>query len=193
MKIDNDLKYVDDLKQLIIVNNIDYNKAIVTMYEKYNTKFIEILKTNAFVGKMGVTSNKKEGDGKTPLGKYKLGIAFGIHNLKDIELSKDIDYVEINKNLYWVDDINSKFYNKLVDITKTNKDWNSAEHLIDYKSQYEYAIEIKTNELNVPGNGSAIFLHCSVGKPTSGCVAINRLEMKQILQRLKKQAMIWIK
>lgn len=47
--------------------------------------------------------------------------------------------------MHWVDDINSKFYNQLIDITKVKKDWNSSEHLIEYPKQYEYAIEIKTN------------------------------------------------
>ena len=47
--------------------------------------------------------------------------------------------------MYWIDDSKSKYYNKLVDITKTKKDWNSAEHLIDYPIEYEYLVEIKTN------------------------------------------------
>ncbi len=180
----------DNLRQLIIVNTISKSKAILEMYNK---TCIKILETEAFIGKNGITNNKSEGDGKTPTGQYELGIAFGINDAKEIKISKNLEYIKINENLYWIDDVNSQFYNQMVDITKVNKDWNSAEHLIKYLKQYEYAIEIKTNPNNIPGKGSAIFLHCSVGKPTAGCVAIEREKMLEILQKLKNNTWIWIK
>lgn len=158
----------------IIVSNIIKEQATLELYEK-NKKIFE---TKAYIGKNGITNKKQEGDGKTPLGIYKLGIAFGMHELKNK------NYIQINKNLYWIDDTKSKYYNQLIDITKTEKDWETAEHLIDYKEQYEYAIEIKTNNQNIPGQGSAIFLHCSVGSPTSGCVAIDREKMRYIIENI---------
>lgn len=134
--------------QIIIVNNIkETSKAKLTFYNKSK----KVFETDAFIGKNGITKNKVEGDGKTPEGIYKLGLIFGTHNKNEIELKQNLKYIKINENLYWVDDIKSKYYNQLVDITKVNKDWNSAEHLIDYPKQYEYAIEIKTNSKNIPG------------------------------------------
>ncbi|MDE5831152.1 MAG: hypothetical protein K2H53_06060 [Clostridia bacterium] len=56
--------------------------------------------------------------------------------------------------MYWVDDPKSKYYNQLVNIKNIEKDWDSAEHLIDYPVQYEYLIEIKTNPNCIPGKGS---------------------------------------
>ena len=70
------------------------------------------------------------------------------------------------------------------------KDWKSAEHLIEYPKQYEYAIELKTNPNNIKGKGSAIFLHCSVNKPTAGCIAIEKEKMQEIFQLIKKDATI---
>lgn len=135
-------------KQMLVVNQFQRNsKAILTFYDKSN----KIFYTEAFIGKNGITANKVEGDGKTPEGIFKIGLIFGTHSKEDIELNKNIKYIKINKNLYWVDDIYSKYYNKLVDITKVNKDWTTAEHLIEYPRQYEYAIEIKTNSKNIPG------------------------------------------
>lgn len=134
-------------KQIIIVNDIrETNKATLTFYD--NSK--KIFETDAFIGKNGITANKVEADGKTPEGIYQLGLVFGTHDKKDIKLNQNIKYIKINKNLYWVDDIYSKYYNQLVDITKVSKDWKSAEHLIEYPQQYEYAIEIKTNSKNTP-------------------------------------------
>lgn len=156
--------------------------------EKTNFKCLlenkEIFETEAFIGRNGFTEDKKEGDGKTPIGVYKTGILFGTH-----EILKE-NYVKINENLYWIDDINSKYYNQLVDITKTQVDWKSAEHLIKYPKQYEYAIELKTNPNNIPGKGSAIFLHCSVNRPTAGCIAIEKEKMKKIFEVLEKDATI---
>lgn len=144
----------------------------------------EIFETEAFIGKNDFTKQKNEGDGKTPIGIYETGILFGTHKiLKE-------NYVEIHENLYWVDDIHSKYYNQLVDITKVQKDWKSAEHLIEYPKQYEYAIELKTNPNNIKGKGSAIFLHCSVNKPTAGCIAIEKEKMQEIFRLIKKNATI---
>ncbi len=158
------------------------------MIEKIKFKCLlgykEIFETEAFIGRNGFTKQKNEGDGKTPIGTYEIGILFGTH-----KIIKE-NYVEIHENLYWVDDINSRYYNQLVDMTKIQKDWKSAEHLIEYPKQYEYAIELKTNPNNVKGKGSAIFLHCSVNKPTAGCIAIEKEKMQEIFRLIKKEATI---
>lgn len=169
--------------QVIKVTNINGSEAILDFFENN----IKVFSTKAFIGKNGITNDKREGDGKTPVGKYNLGVSFGTHN--EVKFS---NYIKINENLHWVDDVNSKFYNQLVDITKVRKDWNSSEHLIEYPKQYEYAIEIKTNLRNIPNKGSAIFLHCSVEKPTAGCVAIDSQYMKLLLEKLQNNAVICI-
>ena len=112
---------------------------------------IKICDTYAFIGKNGLTRNKREGDQKTPIGKFLLGIMFGMHNIKDAHIPLNAKYLQINSNLYWVDDVNSIYYNQLVNILDVKKDWESAEHLIEYPKQYEYAIEIKSNPQNIPG------------------------------------------
>lgn len=94
--------------------------------------------------------------------------------------------------MYWVDDYKSKYYNQLVDIQKVEKDWSSAEHLIDYIEQYEYLIEIKTNPNNIPQEGSAIFLHCTTNNPTAGCISINSQIMKKIIDNISKDTKIII-
>lgn len=162
----------------IKVNYIRDSKAILILYKGKQ----EVFKTEAFVGKNGVTSNHIEGDEKTPLGIYELGIIFGTHPIEQIQIA---NYIQISDKLYWVDDIDSKYYNKLVNIKDVKKDWISAEHLIDYPKQYEYAIEIKANPQNIRGNGSAIFLHCSVNIPTQGCIAIEKEDMKKIINFIK--------
>ena len=166
-----------DNKITVLVNQ---NKAILK-FPKCN------LETPAFIGKNGITANKKEGDDCTPIGEFNLGLMLGTHE-KNCNLN--YNYEKINSNMYWVDDSNSKYYNKLVDITKVKKDWNSAEHLIDYPIQYEYLLEIKSNPANIPNKGSAIFLHCSNNTATHGCVAINREDMEKLINNVDKNTKI---
>ena len=148
------------------------------------------IETRAYIGKNGVTSRKQEGDGKTPLGEFELGVILGTHqNTKNVN---GLRYMQITKDMYWVDAPKSKYYNQLVNITEVKKDWNSAEHLIDYPIQYEYLIEIKTNSNNIPGKGSAIFLHCTNNEPTAGCVAVDKLIMKRIIENIDGQTKIEI-
>lgn len=177
---------MNDCNELIKVTYLRECKARFEMYKREANNWKEIIETQALVGRNGITDNKREGDGKTPKGMYKLGIAFGIHEVVNTHLN----YIRINEKLYCIDDVNSKFYNQMVDITKVKPDWNSAEHLIDYPIQYEYAIEIKTNPKNIPGKGSAIFLHCTNGNPTAGCIAIYKENMVKVLKNLSENALI---
>ena len=80
------------------------------------------LKVPAYIGKNGFTKDKVEGDMKTPIGEFDLGIVFGKHDL-DIKLP----YVKINENHYWVDDVNSEDYDRLIE--SKEKPNFSAEHL----------------------------------------------------------------
>ena len=154
------------LKQIILVNQLkDRNRAKLQFFEIEGDSFIKELETIAFIGKNGMTSEKMEGDKKTPVGIFEFGTAFGTH--KKI-LNNKISYISINENLYWVDDEESAYYNNLVNITKTNP-------------------------CNEKGKGSAIFLHCSNNRETSGCIAIDRCSMRKILEKVEPGAIIVIR
>lgn len=178
-------------QSVIIVDSKEKTLELKALSEIGNHK--TILKVDAFLGRNGITDDKKEGDGKTPFGTFELGLIFGTHNRENLQLDKEFEYIKINENLYWVDDVNSKYYNQLVDATKASQDFKSAEHLNEYKIQYEYAIEIKANPNNIPGKGSAIFLHCSNNNSTAGCVAIKREDMIKLLKNIKKDTIIVVK
>lgn len=172
-------------ENMIYVNVIENNKAIL----KFQKCHIE---TNAFIGKNGATIHKKEGDKKTPIGEFELGMILGTHFENFFSNQLKVCYIQITDNLYWIDDPISKYYNMLVDISKVTKDWKSAEHLIEYPISYEYLIEIKTNPNNIPGKGSAIFLHCIDKGTTAGCVAVDSKMMKKIIENIDEQTKIKI-
>lgn len=173
--------YIDN-KILICVK--ENNKAILK-FQKCN------IETNAYIGRNGVTNQKQEGDGKTPIGEFELGILLGTH--PSVTNKNGLKYKQITEYMYWVDDPKSRYYNQLVKMSEVKKDWNSAEHLIDYPIQYEYLVEIKTNPNNIPGKGSAIFLHCSNNKPTAGCIAVDKETMKKLIENINEDTKIEIR
>ncbi len=105
------------------------NEIIVYLKEE-NKGILEFpdhgVKTIAYLGKNGLTEEKREGDRKTPIGEFDLGIVLGIHPIEKVKIERTLEYKQITESMYWVDDPKSKYYNKLIDTTKTEKDWKSA-------------------------------------------------------------------
>jgi L,D-peptidoglycan transpeptidase YkuD (ErfK/YbiS/YcfS/YnhG family) len=134
---------------------------------------------SGYVGKNGCTDDKHEGDGKTPKGIFYLGFAFGTE-----KPATGLDFKMITNESCWVDDPGSQYYNTW---QEGNKGWKSAEKLYSSPTAYHYAVAVRYNVGCVPGKGSAIFLHCSMGKPTTGCVSISVDELKKWLGWLNKE------
>lgn len=132
----------------------------------------------AWLGRRGI-GKKREGDQKTPTGLYSLDQAFGILRSPGTKMP----YVKVNRQHYWCGDSGSGYYNRLIRKNETGHNCG-GEHLIDYKGVYDYAVSIGYNKKGKPGKGSAIFLHCSRGRATAGCVAIPKKYMKKVLKKL---------
>ena len=75
--------------------------ATLTLHTKRNGIWTETLSCSARVGKNGITSNKREGDGKTPTGIYSFGQAFGVAGNPGTSRG----WLQVNNNHYWVDDV----------------------------------------------------------------------------------------
>ncbi len=174
-------KDLEDIKseQLILVA-ADGSSCKLYTYEKGEDGIWQkVLGTRGHIGRNGITSGKKEGDGKTPAGIYDLGFAFG----HDASPTNNYDYRSITSDSYWIDDPDSAHYNRWVEGTD-DKDWSSAENLGKIKTEYALAVLIEYNYSDpTPGAGSAIFLHVDDGT-TAGCVAIPKSDLRSILQWL---------
>ena len=145
------------------------DKAIVRIYEKTGNNWVLRFTTDGYFGKNGVKTDKREGDRATPSGVYTFGRAFGIAD----DPGSKLPYTKVTDFDVWVDDPKSKHYNQWAAKNAPDADWNSAEQLIKYPKPYKYALSINYNvDPIVPGNGSAIFLHCSTGNPTAGCISV---------------------
>ena len=123
------------------------------------------------IGKRNLSSRKKEGDKTTPKGLFSLGKLYYRADRVKKPLTKITTKI-IKKNMGWCDDINSKFYNKIMKINKKIK----HEKLFRKDNLYDYLIVINYNIGKIKKNkGSAIFVHLTKNyKPTAGCVALKK-------------------
>ena len=183
-----ELKAAEDADQLVIISGTKGSNARFSFHQKDDEdNWHEILASSAYIGKKG-WGKKIEGDNKTPTGVYTFNMAFGIADDPGCEMG----YTKINDSHYWVGDPESDFYNQFVSIDEEDAfDTELSEHLIDYPVAYKYCLNINYNEDNVPGKGSAIFLHCQTkNKFTAGCVAIPENIMKELLTLVEDNCVV---
>ena len=155
-----------------------------------HTLQIDEFKFNCCIGKKGSTTNKKEGDKKTPKG------TFEIENLyfREDRIKKPLTLlkcIKIKKNMGWCDDISfPKKYNKLIKIEKEIR----HEKLKRKDNKYDLLIPIKYN-FNKPitGKGSCIFIHLTKDyKPTAGCIALKKKDFLIMVKLIRKNSKIKI-
>lgn len=182
------LNVAKQCSQLITVQASGKTARVQFHVKGSDGKWKQEFSTNGYVGYNGITSNKREGDGRTPVGVYSLGTAFGISGNPGTNLG----YRHINGNDYWVDDVHSSHYNEWVNTSSCKKDWKSAEHMISQPVAYKYGIVVNYNTSRTAGRGSGIFIHCSKGGGTAGCVAIPESDMIRLLRSVNDNARIVI-
>jgi D-alanyl-D-alanine dipeptidase len=124
---------------------------------------------------------KREGDEKAPAGVFRLGTAFG-YAARPIRTR--MPYLALSKSIIAVDDPRSRYYNRLVDVTRINHpDWKSAENMILDDQRYKWGVVVLHNEPPTPGAGSCIFLHVWLNgsTATSGCTAMPEPDLRALL------------
>lgn len=140
------------------------------------------------IGLNGLSSNKKEGDLKTPKGLFGIGnLYYRKDRIKNI--SSNLSSKVITKKLLWCHDLSSKkFYNKLVYKNRKLK----GESLYRKDHKYDLLIPIKYNTYKrIVGKGSCIFLHITNNyKPTAGCIALQKKDFLILVKIMKKNSKI---
>ncbi len=126
--------------------------------------------------------HKREGDGKSPAGIFKLTSTFGS---ADKPVFVKLPYTKLVEGTECVDDVKSSHYNTIVDRTQVgNVDWNSSEKMLAVGAQYDLGVFVAHNS-NPPvaGKGSCIFLHIwkTDATGTAGCTAMERATIEKIL------------
>jgi len=160
--------------------------AEVTAWERRGNGWATALpKMAAVVGRSGFAAPgaKREGDGATPSGVYRLGPAFGYES----QLTTGLEYRRATADDCWIDDPDSPQYNQWV----TEKPAAASfERMRRDDDLYKVGAVIRYNTDPVaPGRGSAIFLHVWGGpdSPTAGCVALAEADLRAILGWLDRR------
>jgi L,D-peptidoglycan transpeptidase YkuD (ErfK/YbiS/YcfS/YnhG family) len=156
-------------RQAIVVTTNSFNSvsATIAIFEKISGNWREIASFPGNIGKNGFAYNKLEGDGRSPIGIFSLGTAFGKYSNPGTSMR----YRKSSSNDFWVDDVNSSLYNTW-QTGPANGRWSSAEKM--YISPYNYGFVINYNtSKRIPGKGSAIFFHVwsGSGQGTAGCIS----------------------
>ena len=160
----------------------------IKIKNKYTLLFDEF-EFKCCIGACGFTSDKYEGDKKTPTGLFSLGDLY--YRSDKVQKPKtNLRCIKIQKNMGWCNDINSKFYNKEIKIKKKVR----CEKLFRNDYKYDFLIPIKYNWLNPKKNkGSAIFIHLTKNyNPTVGCIALSLKDFLILVKLIKKNTKIRI-
>ena len=151
------------------------NKKI--LFHKYRIK--------CAIGKSGIKSNKIEGDKATPRGTFRFKSIFFRKDRLPL-IKTNLSKKPILKFMGWCDDAKSKYYNKIISFPFKD----SAEKLYRKDNIYDIVLILNYNMNPIRKNkGSAIFLHLASKrfKPTLGCVAVSKKDMRILLQYINKK------
>ena len=153
------------------------------------TLLYDDFKFKCSIGKNGTTSNKIEGDRKTPKGIFSLGPVF-YRKDRIKNLVTKLKKKKINKLMGWCDDVKNQKYNKLIKVNNKIK----HEKLFQKKTNYDLIIPIKYNTKKIKKNkGSAIFIHLTKNyKKTLGCISLKKNDLLILLKLINKKTKIQI-
>jgi L,D-peptidoglycan transpeptidase YkuD (ErfK/YbiS/YcfS/YnhG family) len=187
--------------QLLVVTTADWNAVpgVLQLYERsqpsrtwqmVGTPIEVVVGKNGLgwgsgmvpVSVAGLDPVKREGDGKSPAGVFGLSTAFGYAG--ESPTAWKMPYVSLTPSVECVDDVHSKFYNRVVDRATVSPDWNSSEKMLYSGGSYRWGIVVDNNtDPVVPGKGSCVFMHIwrAPGVGTVGCTAMPQDKLEAVL------------
>jgi L,D-peptidoglycan transpeptidase YkuD (ErfK/YbiS/YcfS/YnhG family) len=130
------------------------------------------------IGRGGIAKTKREGDGVTPVGRWRItGARWRPDRMARPRAPAPLR--PIGPRDGWSDDPRDPRYNRPVRLPRPF----SAERMRRPDPLYDLVALLDHNAEARPGAGSAIFLHCWRGprRPTAGCVAFRRRDLAAIL------------
>jgi D-alanyl-D-alanine dipeptidase len=194
-----------DARQMVLVTTPDWNsiQGSLQLFERQKTreKWRQVgSEAKIVVGRTGLAWGtglhsdtvfqenqplKREGDGKSPAGVFRLTSAFG--TVRDKRGFK-LPYTFLEESTECVDDVKSSKYNLIVDRYKVGIfDWKSSEKMLEVGEQYSLGVFVAHNSNPIErGKGSCIFLHVwkDANSGTAGCTAMPRENLETILRWL---------
>jgi L,D-peptidoglycan transpeptidase YkuD (ErfK/YbiS/YcfS/YnhG family) len=142
------------------------------------------------LGRSGTTSRKREGDGASPVGRFRLIGAYFRPDRRPRPRTL-LPLRAIRPEDGWCDDPGHRLYNRPVRLPfpASHEEMWRADHL------YDVVVDIAWNRgPTAKGRGSAIFLHLRRPDfaPTAGCVAVSPDAIGRLLARIGPRTRIEI-
>jgi L,D-peptidoglycan transpeptidase YkuD (ErfK/YbiS/YcfS/YnhG family) len=141
----------------------------------------------AHVGRNGLSTHHREGDGTTPAGTFGLGTTmYGTAPSPGVRYR----YRQLRCGDWWDEDPASPTYNTFrhVRCGSLPAFGDAGDRMWLSPRAYRHLVVIDYNAGPVvPGAGSAIFIHADTGIATSGCISLSRDRLVQLLRWLRPE------
>jgi L,D-peptidoglycan transpeptidase YkuD (ErfK/YbiS/YcfS/YnhG family) len=134
------------------------------------------------LGRGGVKANKREGDGATPRGIFRLRRLWWRGD-RHPRPATGLPVRRIAAGDGWCEDPSDRHYNRPIKVPEDSK----ADRLARTDHLYDFIIELDHNTRpRVTGRGSAVFIHAArpLFAPTAGCVALDIRALRRLVGRL---------
>jgi L,D-peptidoglycan transpeptidase YkuD (ErfK/YbiS/YcfS/YnhG family) len=131
----------------------------------------------ARVGRNGLRNDRREGDGTTPIGTFRIGpVMYGNAPNPGVKFR----YHRLRCGDWWVEDPRSPAYNTFQHVAcgvqppfrTTTPDMSKSPRAYPFLAVVEFNMHPV-----VPGRGSGILLHAQTGRATNGCVSLRRADL----------------
>lgn len=142
------------------------------------------------LGRGGIKANKREGDGATPRGTFRLKRLWWRAD-RHPRPATLLPVHRIAPDDGWCEDPSDRHYNRRVKVPPKSK----ADRLARKDNLYDFIIELDHNTRpRVAGRGSAVFIHVARPgfAPTAGCVALRINALRLLLARLGPRTRIMV-
>jgi L,D-peptidoglycan transpeptidase YkuD (ErfK/YbiS/YcfS/YnhG family) len=142
------------------------------------------------LGRSGIMANKREGDGGTPRGRFRLvRLWWRADRLPRPRTFLPTRRIRIGDG--WCEDPRDRHYNKPIHVPQKSE----GDRLARTDRLYDFIIELDHNTRpRIAGRGSAVFVHVARQNfsPTAGCVALEFASLRRLLSRLSRKTRIAI-
>lgn len=142
------------------------------------------------LGRSGIRANKREGDGATPQGRFRLRRLWWRADRSPRPVTL-LPAVRIEPHISWCENTYDPRYNRPFRRSANEP----GDRLWRADRLYDFIIEIDHNTRpRVAGRGSAVFLHVARPdrSPTAGCIAFAVPDLRRLLARLGPKTRIAI-
>jgi len=143
------------------------------------------------LGRAGTRANKREGDGSTPRGRFRL-VRLWWRADRLPRPSTGLPVRRIYDNDAWCEDPQDRRYNRAIKLSPSS----DGDRLKRGDHLYDLVIELDHNTRpRVRNLGSAVFIHVAHPgfAPTAGCVALDPQSLRRLLPRLSGRTLIDIR